>query len=57
MDKIIRERLEGAGWRVGSAKDFLALDEEETAAVEAKLGLADVAGGRAAARDPSLRLG
>lgn len=33
-----RKRLEGAGWKVGSAKDFLGLTRKE-AAVELKLRL------------------
>jgi DNA-binding XRE family transcriptional regulator len=37
----MREKLEGAGWRVGSAEDFLGLSEEEAAFVEMKLALAD----------------
>lgn len=36
-----RKRLEAAGWRVGSAKEFLDLSEEEAAFVELKLALAD----------------
>lgn len=34
-----RKRLEGAGWKVGSAKDFLGLTPEEAAFVELKLTL------------------
>ena len=41
MKKAEREKLEGAGWRVGSAEDFLALSREEAAFVEMKLALAD----------------
>ena len=41
MKKGKREKLEGAGWRVGSAGDFLALSKEEAAFVEMKLALAD----------------
>jgi len=40
MDKRKRRRLEDAGWKVGSAADFLGLSEEEAALVEIKLGLA-----------------
>jgi ribosome-binding protein aMBF1 (putative translation factor) len=36
-----RKRLEQAGWRVGSAEDFLGLSNEEQALVEIKLALAD----------------
>jgi ribosome-binding protein aMBF1 (putative translation factor) len=35
-----RRRLEAAGWRVGSAAEFLALDDE-AAVIELKLDLAD----------------
>jgi hypothetical protein len=49
--------LESAVWKVGSAGEFLGLSEEEVALVEEKLGLGDVASGRADARDPSLRSG
>jgi DNA-binding XRE family transcriptional regulator len=41
MKKAKRERLEAAGWRVGSAGDFLGLSKEESAFVEMKLALAD----------------
>ena len=34
-----RKKLEAAGWRVGSARDFLGLTPEETAFVEVKLAL------------------
>jgi len=34
-----RKRLEAAGWRLGSAEEFLGLAKEETAAVEMKLAL------------------
>jgi hypothetical protein len=33
-------RLQAAGWKVGNAKDFLQLSEEETRLVELKLSLA-----------------
>ncbi len=36
-----RKKLEGAGWRVGTAEDFLELSKEEAAFVEMKLALAD----------------
>lgn len=36
-----RRRLEKAGWRVGSAAEFLGLSPEEAAFVEMKLALAD----------------
>ena len=41
MKKAKREKLGGAGWRVGSAEDFLGLSKEEAAFVEMKLALAD----------------
>jgi len=40
MDKRKRQRLEGAGWRIGSTADFLGLSDEEAALVEVKIGLA-----------------
>lgn len=41
MKKAKRERLERAGWRVGSAQDFLQLSDEEVNFVELKLALSD----------------
>jgi DNA-binding XRE family transcriptional regulator len=41
VKKAKREKLEGAGWRLGSAEDFLELSKEEAAFVEMKLALAD----------------
>ena len=41
MKEAKREKLEGAGWRVGSAEDFLELSKEEAAFVEMKLALAE----------------
>lgn len=41
MKAAKRRRLEQAGWRVGSAEDFLELSKEEQALVEIKLTLAD----------------
>ena len=35
-----RRRLESAGWRVGDARDFLSLSEDEAQFVEIKLALA-----------------
>ena len=35
------KRLKAAGWKVGTAKDFLGLDEQEAALVEVKLSLVD----------------
>ncbi|MEO6237419.1 MAG: helix-turn-helix transcriptional regulator [Vicinamibacterales bacterium] len=39
MNKTKRTRLEAAGWRVGSATDFLGLSPEESALVETRLAL------------------
>jgi predicted XRE-type DNA-binding protein len=39
MKAAKRSRLEAAGWRVGSAADFLGLDPEEAAFVELKVAL------------------
>jgi hypothetical protein len=36
-----RQKLEAAGWKVGSAADFLRLSKEEEAIIEMKLALAD----------------
>ena len=41
MNAEKRKRLEAAGWRFGSAADFLGLTPEEEAYVELKLRLAD----------------
>jgi len=41
MRKAKKERLEAAGWRVGSAEEFLGLSKEEAAFVEIKLALAE----------------
>ena len=41
MQKIKKDRLGSAGWRVGEAADFLELSAEEVAFVELKLALAD----------------
>lgn len=41
MNKSQREKFEKAGWKVGSASDFLGLNEVEAALVEAKLALGD----------------
>ncbi len=39
MDEIKRQRLEAAGWRVGTAEDFLGLSPPEAELVEMKLAL------------------
>ena len=41
MDTKKKKRLEASGWRVGSATDFLELDDAEAALVEMKLALSD----------------
>ena len=41
MKKEKRTRLEGAGWRVGDAAEFLELSKEEAAFVELKVALAN----------------
>jgi|SRR5678815_4575912 len=40
MKKTRKEKLKKAGWKVGSAADFLALSEEEAAMIELKIALA-----------------
>jgi predicted transcriptional regulator len=40
MDASKRKRLEKAGWKVGSAQEFLNLSAEEAAYIEVKLNLA-----------------
>jgi predicted XRE-type DNA-binding protein len=35
-----RQRLQKAGWRLGSARDFLGLTDEEEAVIDLKLALA-----------------
>lgn len=39
MERAKRKKLERAGWKVGSAKEFLDLSDEEAALVELKLAL------------------
>src|SRR5680860_1101342 len=39
MNEAKRKRLEEAGWKIGSAADFLELSEEETALMDLKLAL------------------
>jgi len=41
MKKSKKTKLEAAGWRVGSAAEFLDLTKEETCLIEMKIGLAD----------------
>ena len=40
MKKAKRDRLEAAGWRVGSTADFLGLSPDEVVFIEMKLALA-----------------
>src|SRR5207237_9694746 len=40
MNSAKKSRLEGAGWKVGTAAEFLSLNKEEAAFVEMKLALA-----------------
>jgi predicted XRE-type DNA-binding protein len=40
MKREKKERLEAAGWKVGSAREFLGLTDAEVAVVELKLELA-----------------
>ncbi|MBI1814915.1 MAG: XRE family transcriptional regulator [Deltaproteobacteria bacterium] len=40
MKRQKKKRLEAAGWKVGSAREFLALTDAEAAVVELKLDLA-----------------
>lgn len=41
VKKAKRRRLEAAGWRIGTADEFLGLSKEEAAFVEMKLALAE----------------
>jgi hypothetical protein len=41
MNKSKRKRLVTAGWKVGSAKEFLGLSDEEAALIEMRLVLAE----------------
>jgi len=41
MNSARLKRLQAAGWKIGSAKDFLKLSDEEATLVELKLSLAD----------------
>jgi hypothetical protein len=46
MNTAKRKRLEKAGWKVGTAQEFLNLSPEEAAYVEVKLNLARVLSNR-----------
>jgi len=39
MDTVKQQKLQAAGWRIGSAEDFLELTPEEAAYVDFKLSL------------------
>ena len=39
MKKTKKEKLEKAGWKIGTAQDFLELTDEEVAFIEMKLAL------------------
>jgi hypothetical protein len=41
MKPAKRRKLEGAGWKIGSADDFLGLSAEESAYIELKLALSE----------------
>jgi len=41
MNKPKQKRLTKAGWKVGTAQDFLKLSDEEVALIDLKLSLAD----------------
>ena len=42
MDKRKRTKLAKKGWKIGTAKDFLGLTDEEAAYVEMKLALSEM---------------
>ena len=50
MRKTKQRKLEAAGWRVGSASEFLELSHEEAALVETKLALSAALRARRAAQ-------
>jgi DNA-binding XRE family transcriptional regulator len=41
MKKSKREKLESQGWKIGDAKEFLGLSDEEVAYIEIKLALSN----------------
>jgi ribosome-binding protein aMBF1 (putative translation factor) len=41
MPEEKKKRLEAKGWKIGTAKDFLGLSEEEVAYIELKIRLAE----------------
>lgn len=50
MDARKKKRLEAAGWRVGTAEEFLGLEAADAAIVEVKLGLSKALRTRRTAR-------
>ena len=42
MDEAKAGRLQGAGWKLGTPKEFLGLTDEETALIEIRVALARV---------------
>lgn len=50
-----RERLEAAGWKVGSAAEFLDLSEEEQVIVAMRAGRGSPLGGQLPRSDPNGR--
>jgi ribosome-binding protein aMBF1 (putative translation factor) len=50
MHKRKRKALEAAGWKVGSAQDFLGLSDAESALIEVKLALGRAVKARRAQR-------
>ncbi|OFV90707.1 MAG: transcriptional regulator [Acidobacteria bacterium RIFCSPLOWO2_02_FULL_61_28] len=41
MREVKRKQLEAGGWKIGSAKEFLRLSDEESAYIELKMRLAE----------------
>jgi DNA-binding XRE family transcriptional regulator len=41
VNQTIKKRLQAAGWKVGGAREFLGLSDEENEIVELKIRLAD----------------
>lgn len=39
MNKVKQKKLEKSGWKIGTAKDFLGLSDEESAYIELKIKL------------------
>lgn len=53
MRREKRKRLEGKGWRFGTAQEFLGLSPAEAASVEDRLRFAEGAKRRRVKRDPA----